>query len=164
MIRVLLASLFCTSALAAGGYWKPLVGGSGGGSGSGGSGASNTCSASYLTGKPVGTRCSSGNFDMFYLGVVDGFHVATYFSDSGQQTFASATNTCFQTSSRLPSRNELEQIYLNRSSIGGFSTFFYWSSTEDGSGTTAWALSFGNGSWNNASKTANYYVRCVRSF
>jgi len=31
----------------------------------------------------------------------------------------------------LPSSDELNKLYLNKSAVGGFSNTFYWSSTEE---------------------------------
>ena len=65
----------------------------------------------------------------------------------------------------LPSKDELNQLYINRVAIGGFADFFYWSSTESNS-SNAWGQSFSNGSQYGYSKinTNNYAVRAVRAF
>ena len=64
----------------------------------------------------------------------------------------------------LPAREELQVLYNNRSSIGGFSTESYWSSTEDDS-YYAWLLFFSNGVWYYfGTKTSPNLVRCVRGF
>ncbi len=44
----------------------------------------------------------------------------------------------------LPSKEELNQLYLNRSAVGGFGSGVYWSSTEGGA-YSAWSQFFGNG-------------------
>jgi hypothetical protein len=64
----------------------------------------------------------------------------------------------------LPSKTELNVLYLNKVAIGGFSTFNYWSSSEC---TTngAWNVGFSNGSLNYGGNKDNpIYVRAVRSF
>jgi len=63
----------------------------------------------------------------------------------------------------LPSRDELYQLYLNQSAIGGFVSDYYWSSSEYSS-TNAFELYFGNGNILSYAKTDPIYVRAVRSF
>ena len=62
----------------------------------------------------------------------------------------------------LPSKDELNKLYLNQIAIGGFASDFYWSSSED-SNVTAWGLHF-TGAPNAFSKSNAYHVRAVRSF
>ena len=63
----------------------------------------------------------------------------------------------------LPSKDELNQMYVEQITVGGFSSDGYWSSSEY-DGFTAWYQYFGNGYQDNYSKYATYYVRPVRSF
>jgi hypothetical protein len=64
----------------------------------------------------------------------------------------------------LPSKDELNKLYLNRIAIGGFANGYYWSSTEGGN-DGAWGQSFGNGSQFNAFKElTTVYVRAIRAF
>ena len=64
----------------------------------------------------------------------------------------------------LPSRDELNKLYLNQTIIGGFASANYWSSSE-GNYNLAWYQYFGNGYQSlNASKTNPVYVRAVRAF
>jgi uncharacterized protein (TIGR02145 family) len=63
----------------------------------------------------------------------------------------------------LPSRDELNQLYINRVAIGGFSTSNYWSSSEDTS-NGVWYQDFSDGSTNDQSKTILTSVRAVRTF
>jgi hypothetical protein len=68
----------------------------------------------------------------------------------------------------LPSKDELYQLYLNRTKIGGFTSNWYWSSTEK----NAWyaeALDFGTGNFDSLGGYKGpggtpYYVRLVRKF
>ena len=65
----------------------------------------------------------------------------------------------------LPSLNELNKLYLNRTAIGGFAAADYWSSSE-GSSSFALALYFPQGlspSYGNYKFVASY-VRAVRTF
>jgi hypothetical protein len=63
----------------------------------------------------------------------------------------------------LPSLNELNKLYLNRTSIGGFAVAFYWSSSE-GSSSQAWVTSFADGGQSKVDKNFIGYVRAIRSF
>ncbi len=65
----------------------------------------------------------------------------------------------------LPSINELQKLFDNRNSIGGFSEQYYWSST--GSGTVnAQAINFFNlsGLTSGMTKNNSYRIRAVRYF
>lgn len=61
----------------------------------------------------------------------------------------------------LPSKNELNAMYINRAEIGGFSSTYYWSSTEYDI-DEAWEQFFSNGSQYVDWKSATDRVRCVR--
>ena len=63
---------------------------------------------------------------------------------------------------RLPTKEELNVMYINRDTIGGFSTSFYWNSTEFNA-NLAWFQYFSNGSQDYGYKYFNLLVRCVRS-
>ena len=63
----------------------------------------------------------------------------------------------------LPSKNELNKLYLNQTAIGGFSNTFYWSSSEYLS-YYAWVQYFGNGYLDYINKNGSASVRPVRSF
>ena len=67
----------------------------------------------------------------------------------------------------LPSKDELNLMYTNLRSastpLGGFSTGFYWSSSEGGD-DSAWSQYFFIGVQYNYSKYFPYYVRPVRAF
>jgi Protein of unknown function (DUF1566) len=65
----------------------------------------------------------------------------------------------------LPSLFELNQLFLQKTVVGGFTNDFYWSSSESSS-TAAWVINFGASGQNQQSftKSANYFVRAIRSF
>ena len=63
----------------------------------------------------------------------------------------------------LPSRDELNMLYINQNLIGGFASASYCGSSEYGT-YGAWAQSFGSGNQNPSNKGYPYYVRAVRSF
>ena len=64
----------------------------------------------------------------------------------------------------LPSRDELNLLYINNSAIGGFINNGYWSSTEFGN-NNAYSQNFSSGiqTWGYA-KSSTFYVRAIRSF
>ncbi|MCL2444301.1 MAG: DUF1566 domain-containing protein, partial [Treponema sp.] len=62
----------------------------------------------------------------------------------------------------LPSRDELNQLYLRRRDVGiGLDAF--WSSSQDNS-LNAWSQFFGDGSQNGGFKLYDLYVRAIRAF
>ncbi len=63
----------------------------------------------------------------------------------------------------LPSKDELNQLYINRVAIGGFASNGYWSSSEYGNGL-AWGQGFVDGGQYGLYKYSTYYVRAVRAF
>ena len=68
----------------------------------------------------------------------------------------------------LPSKDELNKLYINRTAIGGFASGgiegdFYWSSSEFSS-LEAWDQEFNVGSQGHGIKGYPTYVRAIRSF
>jgi len=63
----------------------------------------------------------------------------------------------------LPSKDELNKLYLQRKIVGGFTGNHYWSSTESGD-YLAWLQNFGNGKQLSNGKNLTAYVRAVRAF
>lgn len=64
----------------------------------------------------------------------------------------------------LPSKDELNKLYINRVAIGGFGTAFYWCSTEN-SDIYAWLQYFSTGLQSVAGKNSfGYSTRAVRAF
>ncbi len=65
----------------------------------------------------------------------------------------------------LPSKYELNLLYLQRTVVGGFSNEYYWSSDE-GVINTAWLQNFNDGSQSVGNKNWNTYmhVRAIRAF
>ncbi|MCL6257686.1 DUF1566 domain-containing protein [Aquiflexum sp. TKW24L] len=63
----------------------------------------------------------------------------------------------------LPSRDELNKLYLNREAIGGFAIAWYWSSFES-SAFFAWRQFFSNGLQDIGDKDFSSRVRAVRAF
>ena len=63
----------------------------------------------------------------------------------------------------LPSKDELNQLYSQKTTVGGFSAGYYWSSSEVGA-LIAWGRSFINGLQDPSLKSSTLYVRPVRAF
>jgi hypothetical protein len=63
----------------------------------------------------------------------------------------------------LPSKDELYKLYINRGVIGGFTSDYYWSSSE-GSALDAWFQSFDFGYQVSDNKYYQLPVRAVRAF
>jgi hypothetical protein len=63
----------------------------------------------------------------------------------------------------LPSKDELNKLYINRIKIGGFSSIgYYWSSTERS--TESFIQSFINGNQSTYSKIGVFNIHAIRSF
>ncbi len=63
----------------------------------------------------------------------------------------------------LPSKDDLNKLYLSKALIGGLSSGFYWSSTQQSSGF-AWDQDFANSPQYSVNKLNMLYVRAVRYF
>ncbi len=63
----------------------------------------------------------------------------------------------------LPSKDELNQLYINKNTIGGFTKNAYWSSTESND-FAAWDQSFTTGNQTRYDKSAVGFFCAVRSF
>ena len=68
----------------------------------------------------------------------------------------------------LPSKDELNKLFLNKTAIEGFMLDLYWSSTEvdpsSNPNNFAWIQYFDNGGLYQGGKNTTYYVRAVRAF
>ena len=69
----------------------------------------------------------------------------------------------------LPSKDELNKLYLNRDVVGGYAPADYWSSSDNyelglNSATAAWSQHFGTGVQGHWGKYFLYRVRAVRVF
>lgn len=62
---------------------------------------------------------------------------------------------------RLPTKEELNLLYQQKSVLGGFALDFYWSSTEFSRGS-AWGQNFANGNQFSLNKYNTDRVRAVR--
>jgi hypothetical protein len=63
----------------------------------------------------------------------------------------------------LPSKDELNLMYQQKSFLSGLAGSFYWSSSEYNA-TDAWTQDFSTGAQNNTGKVATGHVRAIRTF
>jgi len=63
----------------------------------------------------------------------------------------------------LPSKDELNKLYLNQTLVGGFTNTYYWSSSEYDA-NTAWLQNFDNSVQSHYEKYFAFQVRAVRAF
>ena len=89
--------------------------------------------------------------------------------NAGCANTSNAANYCFNLTDGtysdwwLPSKDELNQMYIQKTVIGGFVAYNYWSSSEFSS-TNAWYQYFNNGVQYSYGKGGGTYVRAVRGF
>ena len=93
---------------------------------------------------------------------------SNYDIDSQGKTPCESGNTCYN-DWFLPAGNntgvsgQLNCLYTNQATIGGFASAVYWSSTE-ADANFAWRQGFSGGSQGSDRKNNNRRVRCVRGF
>ena len=67
----------------------------------------------------------------------------------------------------LPSKDELNEMYLNRAAIGGFDgkigDYYYWSSSQH-NGSRAWIQAFDEDNRGDIPKDFTEHVRAIRAF
>ncbi len=64
---------------------------------------------------------------------------------------------------RLPTKDELDFLYLSKDKIEGFADNYYWGRTENGNLYSVWYQNVGNGPLYKYDKIYAGYVRAVRS-
>lgn len=86
-----------------------------------------------------------------------------YPEDLGEHNWKDAKKICEKLGDgwRLPTREELHLMWLNRETIGGFAAAYYWSSGEFNN-NYAWSQYFSSGLQYYNLKGATGYVRAVR--
>jgi len=114
-------------------------------------GSNTTTSA---TGTAIGTGLSNTNTIITSQGVT-----STSYAAGLARAYAGEGYTDWY----LPSKDELNKLYLNKTAIGGFAISYYWSSSEYGS-NYAWLQYFGSGSRSSFYKDGTVYVRAIRAF
>lgn len=87
-----------------------------------------------------------------------------YPEDLGDYNWEDANKVCEDLGDgwRLPTREELHFMWLNRRTIKGFANDYYWSSSENLS-DYAWARHLRNGDQNSPNKMLLYPFRAVRT-
>ena len=87
-----------------------------------------------------------------------------YPEDLGEHNWKDAKKVCEDLGDgwRLPTREELHLMWLNKDSIGGFAAAYYWSSSEYNN-NFVWNQNFYNGNQNLTNKYYTFYVRAVRA-
>lgn len=65
---------------------------------------------------------------------------------------------------RLPTKNELDLMFLQRKLLGGFIESGYWSTTEGQTPGSAWYLDFHSGAHYEGEAYGSLYIRAVREF
>ncbi len=65
---------------------------------------------------------------------------------------------------RMPSKWELNQMYIQRATIGGFASARYWCSIHNSSNENIWYHDFSTGTQSVNTRTNSYHVRAVRAF
>jgi hypothetical protein len=107
------------------------------------------------TGTAIGTGLSNTNAIIASQGAT-----ATSYAAGLARAYAGGGYTDWY----LPSKDELNKLYLNKTAIGGFANYGYWSSTEYDYGN-AWFQYFYNGFQNYGyPKDVTFYVRAIRAF
>jgi uncharacterized protein (TIGR02145 family) len=111
-------------------------------------------------------RCVKNKVESFCGFKLGNFEV--FPNDIGQFSFNDAKLECEKIGGgwRVPTKEELKQLFENRKMIGGFSDGFYWSSTKDDlSISFGWGQRFSDGFQNSCSTTIKFknFIRPVRS-
>ena len=102
------------------------------------------------TGEPIGAGFYN-SFAMLNTCSGGAAHVATSYNGGGKSDWF------------LPSKDELAQLYSQKTVVGGLVAGSYWSSSENGA-SSALRLGFGSGVYNTEGKDSTLYVRPVRAF
>ncbi len=112
----------------------------------------------YVTTGATGTILGTGLSNTTKIISVQGATSTTYAAGFAQAYNAGTYNDWY-----LPSKDELNKLYLNRTAIGGFIQSNYWTSTES-SNQFAWYQSFPDGYQGTAAKLNTFKIRAVRTF
>jgi hypothetical protein len=124
----------------------------------------NYCTAQSTTLKRVPNSSSEGSNPIIGKPITIGsFEVAQNdFKDSMSWDDAISACKALGEGWRLPTKNELNELFKNKTKIGGFENIGHWSSTEIGK-DESWCQNFIGGSQYNNYKVNNEYVRAIRS-
>jgi uncharacterized protein (TIGR02145 family) len=106
----------------------------------------------------IGTAIGTGSANTTAIITIQGGTPTSYAAG-----LATAHNGGGYTDWYLPSKDELDKLYLNRTAIGGFADGYYWSSTEIYT-NVAFLRNFGFGHEQLLGKEFPGYVRAIRAF
>ena len=112
----------------------------------------------YITTTATATALGTGNANTDII-------VSKMGAGSYSAVFCSLETTNTYSDWYLPSKDELNKLYLVKDKISGyFQTGYYWSSSESGS-STAWIQSFATGAQSTYDKNGSgFYTQAIRSF
>ena len=118
---------------------------------------------SYVTTGATGTAIGTGSANTDAIIDAQGATETSYAAGLARAYAAGGYTDWF-----LPSKEELNKMYINKTTLEGVSGFTafsgdYWSSTESDN-SKAWGQNFSNGSRNTIFKNLTYVVRAVRAF
>jgi len=116
---------------------------------------------SYTTTGATGTALGTGQSNT--TAIVANQGAGSYAAQLCNDYTNSDTGTGIYSDWYLPSKDELNKLYLNRTAIGGVADEFYWSSSEWGS-EHAWSHDFSNSDQWEDQKLGIFRVRAVRTF
>ena len=121
------------------------------------SAAAPWCTAgTYIQGTGTGTAIGTGATNTAAI-------LASCAEVGSAPTLADAYTLNGYTDWFLPSKDELNALYLQKGVVGGFASVYYWSSSQDSS-FGAWGQNFGNGDQLNGGKMVMFSLRAVRAF
>ena len=106
----------------------------------------------------TGTGLGTGRMNTAEIIIQQGPIAASYAAG-----LAAAYNGGGYTDWYMPSKDELNLLYLAKNEIGGFATWHYFSSSEFDGGS-AWSQYFGDGSQGNTDKGDALRLRAIRAF
>jgi uncharacterized protein (TIGR02145 family) len=111
-------------------------------------------SSTGATGTAIGTGLANTNTIITSQGAI-----STIYAAGLARAYAGGGYTDWY----LPSKDELNKLYENRTAIGGFADYYYWSSSEYDN-SKAWIQSFVSGDQDFFNKSSTFYVRAIRAF
>ncbi len=111
---------------------------------------------SYVVTGAIGTGIGTGQANT--VAIVGAQGAGTYAASLCDQLELNGFSDWF-----LPSKDELDALFLQKAQVGGFTEGFYWSSTEHGEGS-AWEQLFNTGVQYYANKNFPIHVRAIRAF
>ena len=113
---------------------------------------------SYIKTGATGTRLGSGYVNT--LKIVNKLGIGNYAAKLCYDLILGGYSDWF-----LPSKDELNKLYLNKEEIGGFTSNFYWSSSEvKYINTYAWWQNFSHGYQRSSYRSGPFCIRAIRTF